>query len=110
MTEKLMTREEASALLEIPPEQLERWVEEGRLSAFQIGGEFLRFRREELVRFKRERFQPPETRVASQRSGANMMEVRYSVMDGLKDFFYFNDFYLFSLLFVFFALWAILVL
>jgi len=104
MKEKLLTLPEAARLLSMSPEEVERWVQEGRLPAFQIGGLFLRFRREEIDRFKRERLQPPAPVPARKRP----LEEPYGFLDGLKDFFYFNDFYLASLLLVLIALWAIL--
>lgn len=107
MTEKLITLREAARLLSIPPEEVEKWVREGRLPAFQIGGEFLRFRREEIERFKRERIQLPQQEIPPQTEGRGE---HYGFVDGIKDFFYFNDFYLICLLLALLALWAILAL
>ena len=107
MTEKLLTLKEAAKLLSIPPEEVEKWVREGRLPAFQIGGEFLRFRRQEIERFKRERIQPPDLSRVPPREKT---EVPYGFLDSVKDFFYFNDFYLIGLLLTLLALWAILAL
>ena len=103
MTEKLLTLKEASRLLSIPPEDVEKWDREGRLSAFHIGGEFLRFRREEIERFKRERIQLPRHDLPLQGGGR---EERYTFVDGIKDFFYFNGFYLTCLPLALLALWA----
>jgi len=104
MTEKLITLKEAAKLLSISPEEVERWVREGRLPAFQICGEYLRFRREEIERFKRERFEIP----SSTSSAGETRSDRYGFLDGLYDFFYFNDFYLVSFFLAVAALWAIL--
>ena len=106
MTEKLLTLKEASRLLSIPPEEVEKWVREGRLPAFQIAGEYLRFRREEIERFRQERILLPE--VLPPPGGKR--EGQYTFLDTLQDFFYFNDFYLVCLCLAFLALWVILTL
>lgn len=106
MTEKLLTLKDAAKLLGISPEEMEKWVQEGRLPAFQIGGQFLRFRPEEIERFRRERIRPPEPSL----SQGNKTEERYTFIDTLQDFFYFNDFYLICLFLAFLALWAIFTL
>lgn len=109
MTEKLLTLKEAAKFLSVPPEEVEKWVEEGRLPAFQIAGQYLRFRREELERFKRERLTAPDPENVSplpeRRPGEG-----YTFLDGVRDFFYFNDFYLISFCLALLALWAILAL
>ena len=103
MTEKLLTLKDAAKLLGISPEEMEQWVQEGRLPAFQIGGQFLRFRRAEIERFRRERILPP----GPQTSPADQTTEHYTFFDILQDFFYFNDFYLTCLFFAALALWAI---
>lgn len=106
MTEKLLTLKEASKLLGISPEEMENWVREGRLPAFQIGGQFLRFRQEEIDRFRRERILPPE----AQTSPKDQTTERYTFLDTFQDFVYFNDFYFISLFLAALALWAIFTL
>ena len=106
MTEKLLTLKEAARHLGIPPEEVEKWVQEGRLPAFQIGGQFLRFHPEEIERFKRERILPPGV---SPPQGVTTEE-RYTLIDTFQDFFYFNDFYVICLSLAALALWAILTL
>ena len=106
MTEKLLTLKEAAKLLSIPPEEVEKWVREGRLPAFQIAGEFLRFRRTEIERFKRERISPPDLSTSAEKK----REEHYTFADAMKDFFYFNDFYFISFLFALLTLWALLTL
>ena len=106
MTEKLVTLKEAARLLSISPEEVEKWVREGRLPAFQIAGEYLRFSREEIERFKRERIMLPDVATASRET----IGEHYTFHDIIQDFFYFNDFYLVSLFLALLALWAILAL
>jgi len=107
MTEKLLTLKEAAKVLSVPPEEVEKWVQEGRLPAFQIAGEYLRFRRGELERFKRERLTAPEV---SPPQPQPRIGGEYTLLDGVRDFFYFNDFYLISFVLALVALWAILTL
>ncbi len=98
MEEKLLNINEAAAVLSLSIQDVEFLVNEGKIPAFHLDGKYLRFRREDLVAYRRTVF------YQSEEGGV----VRYTLGDGLHDFFYFNDFYLFSLLFIFLILFSIL--
>ena len=96
MAEKLLNIEEAAAFLFLSIQEVEELVNEGKIPAFHLDGKYLRFRREDLVSF----------RTASAKAKEDPIE-HYTFRDGLHDFFYFNDFYLVSLLLIFLILYAI---
>lgn len=97
MAEKLFNIQEAADLLRLSVQQVEELVNEGRIPAFHLDGRYLRFRREDLVAYQR----------AVLWQGKETIE-RYTLRDGLHDFFYFNDFYLLSLALILLILFAIL--
>lgn len=88
----LMTPEEASVFLGVSSEELERLVQGGQLSAYRVGGVFLRFRREQLEYIKEARSASPVD----------------SPWHRILDFLYFNDFYLLAVGAIAALLWVIL--
>ena len=83
-TEKLLTLEEAARRLGVPAAEVENLILAGKLSSFRLAGNLLRFRLRdvEALRLEREsrRSRPP------------------SLFERVRDFFYFNDFYLVAFL------------
>ncbi|MBI4437243.1 MAG: helix-turn-helix domain-containing protein [Candidatus Omnitrophica bacterium] len=98
MAEKLLNVEEAASFLRLSVKEVKELVDEGKIAAFHLDGKYLRFRREDLAYFQ-------SSSPRSQRE--EPLEV-YTFRDGFHDFFYFNDFYLLSLLVVFAILWWLL--
>lgn len=49
MSTGLLTEEEVRAYLGIDPPELERLIHRGKLTAFRVGGSFVRFRKEEVM-------------------------------------------------------------
>ena len=90
MNEKLLTLKEASEYLGIPENKIRSHVESGELPAYKLGGMHLRFKLSQLegIRFK---FAIPAEPVSSDGQAEE-----YSLNDRIKDFFYFNDFYVVS--------------
>ena len=118
MGEKLLTIGEVAAYLKIPEEEVKRLVDIGEIPAYRIGGSFLRFRKEQIDAIRTEIFdvekEEPE-RVKPHLDGRgrpthpytdlersikrNEPQVRqydYSPGEKMRDFFYFNDFYILS--------------
>ncbi|MBN1586203.1 MAG: helix-turn-helix domain-containing protein [Candidatus Omnitrophica bacterium] len=104
---KLLTEEEAAALLEIGVAQLRAMVEEGKLPAYQIGGTFLRFRRDQVEALK----EPSEPQGETSEEGAVDSDVfgsedseaqpnQSTLLDRVLDLVYFNDFYLVSVVLI----------
>ena len=96
MEEKLLNIQEAAAFLFLSVEEVEELVNEGKIPAFHLDGKYLRFRREDLVHVRKV--------LAREKEPVE----HYRFWDGLHDFFYFNDFYLVSLLLILSILFAIL--
>jgi len=99
MPEKLFTIKELSGYLNIPEEKIERMVEIGDIPAYVIGGSFLRFRKEQIDLMKDEIL--AKLKENSQASAAKAVyeiketaAVRDTFLDRIKDFIYFNDFYI----------------
>jgi excisionase family DNA binding protein len=87
MKEKLLTTREASQYLGITEAEVIELSEKGLVPAYKVGGVYLRFKKEQLDLVK-DKIEP----------AAGDVSVKYSFLDRLSDFFYYNDFYVFSLL------------
>ena len=113
MPEKLLTLEEASALIGFSEEAIRGLVDKGELPAYRIGGKFLRFRREQLEAIVRELPSGPDGGAAVARSTKAHFEpkkdysYRQTAAEKARDFFYFNDFYIYSLVAIIVILWFI---
>ena len=84
--EKLLTLEEAAKRLGVSVEEVRRRIREGKLAVFRLGGDLLRVRSGDVEALR--------TRGGSPPSAVHP----HSPFDRLRDFFYFNDFYLAALL------------
>jgi excisionase family DNA binding protein len=85
--EKLWTTAEVARFLGVNEVDVEALVREGQLTGYKLGGEFLRFRPDQVKAVK--------VRLRPRPSAAPPPAAR-TWMDGLKDFIYFYDFYLVS--------------
>ena len=81
---------EAAQFLGMPQKQIKDLVRDGKLDAYQIGGMFLRFKLKQLEDFKN-KGQAHTFRPYGKRSVFS---------DNVRDFFYFNDFYIIAVLLV----------
>lgn len=87
--EKLWTTEEVARFLGIHDVDVEVLVRQGKLTGYKLGGQFLRFRPEQVQALKGTiRFRPN----AAKRQAARKDSVRIQV----RDFLYFYDFYVIS--------------
>ena len=85
--EKLWTTHEVAEFLGITELDVEELVRQGKLNGYKLGGQFLRFRPDQVEALKGEiRFRPSAIAVARPR--------RDSWLEQFRDFFYFYDFYL----------------
>lgn len=85
----MLTLEEVKNFLEIESEILEKFLNEGKLHAYKIGGTYLRFRKEEVMNLKVEI--KPRKRPLSP---------NVSFFARIRDFWKFNNFYILSILLV----------
>lgn len=89
MREKLLTIREAAQYLGITEKQVIDLSDKSIIPAYRVGGVYLRFKKEQLDEVK-DRILP------TKEEG----DVEYSFNDKLSDFFYYNDFYILSLLII----------
>ena len=123
MPEKLLTIREVAEHLKVSEEEVKRLVDIGEIPAYRIGGSFLRFRKEQLdairseideveekepekakpVLDKRGRPTHPYTDLERdiKRKEPIARQYDYTLAEKIKDFFYFNDFYIFSFIIIF---------
>ena len=102
-----MNVKEAAEFLGIGERVIKELVDSGELPAYKIGGTFLRFKESQLLSYKATLYDDEvkpvkkakrETpRVVSVNTGDNGI-------DAVKDFLYFNDFYILSAVFIVIAI------
>lgn len=85
----MLTLEEVKNYLEADQNQVEDFIKRRKLSAYKIGGTYLRFRKEEVLNLRSEGLpRPPKS------------QAKMSVLSRVRDFWRFNNFYIISLLVV----------
>lgn len=87
--EKLWTTVEVAQYLGVTEADVEQLVHEGRLTGYKLGGQFLRFRPDQVTRL-RGAVKPRAQGAAAAAAALPTWKER------LSDFLYFNDFYLLS--------------
>jgi excisionase family DNA binding protein len=92
MSDKLLTLKEASACLHLTEKQVRRLVSEGKIPAYQIGGMYLRFKEENIFLLRNRYGSSGKTEKEKTRNENRLYLSR--LPSGIRDFFYFNDFYL----------------
>ncbi|MBU1061770.1 MAG: helix-turn-helix domain-containing protein [Candidatus Omnitrophica bacterium] len=94
---KFLTPEEAADYLKVSESELYEIVDNGKVNSYKIGGLYTRFRVDELNSYRQ--------KTPSNKAGAKLYsskEKRHAsrpcgtVSDRIKDFFYFNDFYIYA--------------
>ena len=118
MPEKLLTIAEVAEYLKVSEEEVKRLVDLGEIPAYRIGDTFLRFRKEQIDAVREEVLEieerePDHAKPVLDASGRpthtytdlekntkrNIPTTRqydYTFVERIKDFFYFNDFYIAS--------------
>ncbi|MFH0771456.1 MAG: helix-turn-helix domain-containing protein [Candidatus Omnitrophota bacterium] len=101
--DRLLTSREAAHLLNMTEAEVISLVSAGKIPAYKIGGEFLRFRKQHLE-ILRENIDMVKWRCASAGKvvpiGGAKETNRYSIWDWIRDFFCLNDFYVLSLILI----------
>ena len=85
----MLTVEEVKTFLEVEQGEIERYLKEGKLHAYKIGGTYLRFRKDEVMNL---RFEVLPKKIKT--------SVKTSLPARIRDFWIFNNFYIVSLLLV----------
>ncbi|MDP2941012.1 MAG: helix-turn-helix domain-containing protein [Candidatus Omnitrophota bacterium] len=88
--EKLLTVRDVSLILGISEKEVMDLAEGGALPAYKIAGVYLRFKKDQVQEYKK-LVKPP-------RHKQNRASAFYSLNDRVSDFFYFNDFYILTIL------------
>ena len=81
---KFLTPKEAADYLKISEEELSKIVDKGKIPSYKIGGVYTRFSVDELDSYSDKAFSKVGT------GGSR------PYIDNIKDFFYFNDFYIYA--------------
>jgi len=113
MPEKLLSIKEVAEYLKMSEEEVKRLVDVGEIPAYKIGDTFLRFRKEHIdairqeisefeekeadaVRVKETGHEHPYTDLEKdiKRKEPVTRQYDYTLSERIRDFFYFNDFYM----------------
>lgn len=97
MKEKLLGTREASHILGISEKEIIELAKGNLLPHFKVAGEFLRFKKEDVLRVK-----PVIKRKY------NIPEKKHHRLEKIQEFLYFNDFYIASLVIIIILLWVII--
>ncbi len=122
MPEKLLTIKDVAAYLRVSEDEVKRLVDIGEIPAYRIGGSFLRFRREQIDAIKLDIDSIEEEALAKEpaaavspstdphpytklereikRSEPVTRQYDYTLIERVRDFFYYNDFYIVSFLII----------
>ena len=95
MMKKFLTSKEAASYLQIQESELQEMLDKGKIPVYKIGGVYARFRVDDLAPYRSKR--PDDLR--QKRSS--------TAIDRIRDFFYFNDFYIFSVIVIIIILYFI---
>lgn len=85
MMKRFLTSKEAADYLGINEDELKRLTAEGLIPSYKIGGIYMRYKIDDLNSYSR------KIHTGSRQGYSGTFS------DRVKDFFYFNDFYIFSL-------------
>lgn len=91
MSEKLLNVKEVCQYLGLSEEDLRKLVDRGEIPAYRLGGAILRFRKEQIDKIKVHGI--PKIVKLDEEVLTGATESR---ADKIKDFLYFNDFYIIS--------------
>lgn len=83
----MLSIEEVKSFLDVQQPQIEKFLKEGKLHAYKIGGTYIRFRKEEVLTLRHELPRPSDKKAAAKRS----------FFSRVFDFWRFNNFYIVSL-------------
>jgi len=130
MPEKLLSIKEVAEHLSLSEEEVKRLVDIGEIPAYKIGGSFLRFRKEQIEAIKNEvssfeKIAPEHAKPVLDEKGnpthpytelekdikrrtPQVRQYDYTTRERIRDFFYFNDFYLICFLVIALLMYLIL--
>src|SRR3989344_6991340 len=94
MSDGLLTEEEVSSYLKMNPDAIKQLIHKGKLTAYKVGGSFVRYRKDEVIAFRTgQKFRLPD-------------QLEQNWFDKLRDFLSFYSLYiLLSILVVLLAIY-----
>ena len=84
----MLTVEEVKGFLDISQDELEKYLKQGKIHAYKIGGTYLRFRKEDVLNLRAD-LHPQKSKKPSN-----------PFLSRVADFWRFNNFYIISILVV----------
>ncbi|MCX5669133.1 MAG: helix-turn-helix domain-containing protein [Candidatus Omnitrophica bacterium] len=89
--EKMLTVRDVSIILGVSEKDVLDLTENGTIPGYKVGGVYLRFKKEQVEQYKNKQglLEPKAPKKEAE-----------SLASRIGDFFYFNDFYIFALIFV----------
>jgi excisionase family DNA binding protein len=106
MSDKLLTLKEAAACLHLKEDEIRKLVSAGKIPAYHVGGMYLRFKEENIFAL-RAKFGGRQLH-ENFRKNDKTREINSPILSGIRDFLYFNDFYIISAVLVAFLVSIIL--
>lgn len=100
MEEKLWTQSQVAEFLKVPEEEIKKMIEEGKIHAYKIGGVFIRFQKKEIEMLNDELKPNDKKKSLPDFLNTKGNEYEYTLGEKLKDFIYFNDFYIISIIII----------
>jgi len=101
MVDKLLTVQELANYLNMSEEKIVELVEKRIIVAYKIGGELLRFRKEQIDAIRSEIYDfvnNKNNETQNKKKGSKLKyqekKIKDTFLDKLIDFFYFSDFYI----------------
>lgn len=107
MPDKLLNLKEAAECLRLSENEVRKLVKDGRITAYHIGGIYLRFKEEDVFSL-RGRYGGSAVASSPKQDVSDKNGHPGTALSGLRDFLYFNDFYLVSLAIVILLIYVIL--
>lgn len=99
LKEKLLTLKEVADFLGLSEEEVKVFVAEGKIPAYRLSEEILRFKKGEIEAL-RERIEILKRKSSFEdkaiAQGEYKERIKYSFWDRIRDFVYFNNFYIFA--------------
>jgi len=96
MREKLLNTREVSQILDISEKDVIDLTKLGKIPHFKVAGEFLRFRKDDILNLKKEI-----------QKKFDIQKEKTPMHEAIGEFFYFNDFYLISGSIIVLLVWLI---
>lgn len=99
--ERLLTTRGVALILGISEKEVVDMAEKGQIPAYKVGGVYLRFKREQIEEFRKsQKPVSPHTITPQRQSFTPPLRIKAGFKDRISDFFYFNDFYILSILII----------